>query len=58
MKKFLTGLFIVAAVALIGVSAWQIIKILQERYISREEYDRARESYVSAIQPKEKEEGE
>lgn len=36
MKKFLTGLFIVAAVALIGVSAWQIIKILQERYISRE----------------------
>ena len=25
---------------------------------SREEYDRARESYVSAIQPKEKEEGE
>lgn len=41
-----------------GYSAWQVITILQERYISRQEYDRARESYVSAIQPKEEEEEE
>ena len=52
-RKILMVLFILAAVALIGFSAWQIISILRERYISREEYDRARESYVSAIQPKE-----
>lgn len=52
MKKILTILFIVIAVSMTGFSAWQIISILQERYISREEYDRARESYVSAITPK------
>lgn len=51
MKKFMTVLFIVVAVAVTGYSAWQIISILQERYISRQEYDRARESYVSAIRP-------
>ena len=53
MKKFLTVLFIIIAVALIGFSAWQIISIFQERYISRQEYEQTRESYVSAIQPKE-----
>ena len=57
-RKILMVLFILAAVALIGFSAWQIISILRERYISREEYDRARESYVSAIQPKEEQEEE
>ena len=55
-RKILMVLFILAAVALIGFSAWQIISILRERYISREEYDRARESYVSALQPKEEHE--
>ena len=39
MKKFLTVLFIIIAVALIGFSAWQIISIFQERYISRQEYE-------------------
>lgn len=52
MKKFLTVLFVIVAVALIGFSAWQIISIFQERYISRQEYEQTRESYVSAIQPK------
>lgn len=36
-----------------GFSAWQIITVLMERYISRQEYERARESYVSAISPRE-----
>lgn len=52
MKKFLTLLLIIGSVALIGFSAWQIITVLQERYICRTEYEQARESYVSAIQPK------
>lgn len=57
-KNILTVLFVAAAVALIGFSAFQIISILMERYISREEYGQVRESYVSAIQPKEDEEVE
>ena len=44
MKKFLTLLFIIGSVALIGFSAWQIITDLKERYICLTENEQERES--------------
>ncbi len=50
-KKTISILIIFAAVLIIGICAWQIISTLQERYLSKQEYEKTRESYVSAIKP-------
>jgi len=48
--------FVFSAVLLIGFCAWQIITTLQERHLSKQEYERTRESYVSVFEGKEDEE--
>ena len=48
-RKSISILIVLAAVLTIGYCAWQIITTLQERYLSKQEYERTRESYVSAI---------
>lgn len=57
-RKSLTILIIFATVLFIGYCSWQIITTLQERYLSKQEYERTRESYVSAITPPEETEEE
>ena len=52
-SKLFTIFFIVSMVSIMGYASWQIISTLQERYISKQEYESVRESYVSAIKPKE-----
>ena len=48
-KKILSILLIGGCVALIAFCAFQIFETLQERFLSKQEYSKTREEYVSAI---------
>ena len=51
-RTLITAIIIAIAAAIVGYCAYNIIDTLQERYISKQEYENTREEYVSAIKPR------